>query len=288
MSNTLQQPNLCVIGAMKSGTTSLNAYLGSHPDIFMSDFKEPGYFVPEIAWEKGINWYLNLFENSKNEKIIGEASTHYTKLPCYQGVPDRIFSYNPEMKFIYVMRDPIKRSISHYWHNVRLSGERGKILAAIQNNNDYINFSHYAMQLKPYLDIFGKENVFILTHEEMISYPIETLQKIFAWLKVDSLFIPPNINEAKYVTPQEIGQARGFGILHQFRQSDFWDSLHNFIPANIRTLGRKFAEKKIDKNYVSTGEVINYLRPIQQEQTITLSKLLGRNFHEWTTLFADN
>lgn len=280
------RPNFCVIGAMKTGSTSLNSYLKSHPDVFMSEIKEPGYFVKEIAWDKGEDWYLSLFEKVHNEKIIGEASTHYTKLPKYKGVLERIKKFNPDMKFVYVMRDPVKRTISHYWHNVRIWDERRDPLTAVQKKGDYLDFSYYAMQLKPYFELFGKENVYILTHEEMISSPVETLHKIFQWLGVDSTFTPPNIKEAKFVTPPQVDQAKGFGVLHKFRTSDVWDSLHTMIPKKIRKLGRKLAEKKVDRGAVSTDKLVEYVRPIQREQTEELSKLLGRDFPEWTTLFT--
>lgn len=280
-------PNLCLFGAMKSGTTSLNYYLSSHPDIFMSPNKEPGYFVQEIAWNKGINWYLNLFEKACNEKIIGEASTHYTKLPKYSGVAQRIKKFNSDMKFIYIMRDPVKRLISHFWHNVIFEGERRSLIEAVKEDGQYADISNYAMQLKPYFELFDKDKFYTLTHEEMVSSPLETIQKIFQWLGVDSTFIPPNIKEAKYVTPQQVEQAKGFGVLHKFRKSDIWDSLHTLMPKKIRILGRKLAEKRVDRESVSTDEVIKSIRPTMIEQTDELGKLIGRKFPEWTTLFSD-
>lgn len=80
-------PNLFIVGAMKSGTTTLHNYLNMHPDIFMSQKpKEPQYFVQELNWSKGEDWYLSLFEAAGDAKIIGESSTDYSKLPRYQGL----------------------------------------------------------------------------------------------------------------------------------------------------------------------------------------------------------
>ena len=148
-------PNLIIIGAMKSGSTSLHSYLGTHPEIFMCEPKEPWYFIEEINWSKGEDWYLDLFKSAGNAKVVGESSTDYTKIPKYMGVPEKIRNFNPATRFIYIMRDPVKRTISHYWHNVRLHGEKRDPLKAIQEDSLYLEVSDYAMQLDPYIQIFG-------------------------------------------------------------------------------------------------------------------------------------
>ena len=118
-------PNLFIIGAMKSGTTSLHEYLNEHPDIFMSNVKEPGYFAECMNYyPKDLAWYESLFKEAKGEMIIGESSTNYTKLPICTDVVNKIWEFNPDARFIYVMRDPIKRVISHYWHGVKYGDER--------------------------------------------------------------------------------------------------------------------------------------------------------------------
>jgi hypothetical protein len=68
------RPNLFIVGAMRSGTTSLHAYLGLHPEIFMSVPKEPSYFVKEMNLAKGQEWYLGLFAAAGKAKVIGESS----------------------------------------------------------------------------------------------------------------------------------------------------------------------------------------------------------------------
>ena len=109
------RPNFFIIGAMKSGTSSLHSYLETHPSVFMCHPKEPCYFVdpdqlqpewPEL-WRRGY-WkdeknYLKLFEGAGNAKIIGEASTDYTKLNLFTGVPERIASFCPDARFVYIM-----------------------------------------------------------------------------------------------------------------------------------------------------------------------------------------
>ncbi|MEQ1486826.1 hypothetical protein [Methyloglobulus sp.] len=95
-------PNLFLVGAMKSATTSLHNYLDLHPEIFMTKdlWKEPGYFVKEINFGKGIDWYLDLFKDAKNEKFLGESSVGYTRSPNYPGAPERIHDFCPNAKII--------------------------------------------------------------------------------------------------------------------------------------------------------------------------------------------
>jgi hypothetical protein len=118
------KPNLFIIGAMKSGTTYLWNLLSSHPSIFMCRPKEPSYFVEPGQlqklsygiWRQGY-WkseeaYLKLFRSAGIATILGEASSYYLHLPFASGVPERICQFNPDARLIYLMRDPIERTIS--------------------------------------------------------------------------------------------------------------------------------------------------------------------------------
>jgi hypothetical protein len=114
------RPNLFLIGSMKSGTTYLSQLLAAHPAIFMSSPKEPCHFVdPKILrrawpwmWRQGY-WrsearYLSLFSAANGAPVITEASTAYSKLPMFSGVCARILAFNPQARFMYIMRDPVE------------------------------------------------------------------------------------------------------------------------------------------------------------------------------------
>lgn len=280
--------NLFIIGAMKSGTTSLHNYLNEHPAIFMCEPKEPGFFVEELAWSKGYEWYRSLFAQANGAVVLGESSTHYTKLPVYKGVPERIARFNPDARFIYLMRDPVERAISHYWHNVRdmkWGREWRSMLSAVRRDPQYVAFSDYAMQLRPYIDIFGRERVYTTTFEHMVGNPDDVLREIFDWLRVDSGFRPEGTRRRWNAAPAEAKRVGGFGILNRLRYSQAWDSLAPMVPRSLRQMGTRLAERRVDHASQDVAAVERYLRPILLEKTEGIRAMLGRDFNEWTTLY---
>jgi hypothetical protein len=280
-----KRPNLFLVGAMKSGSTTLHDYLSEHPDIFMSTDKEPGFFVPEFWKNKSEEKYNQLFTEAKSEIYLGESSTHYTKLPTYLGVAEKIYQYNSNAKIIYIVRHPIKRTISHYLHNRRdlyLHAENRDILNAIEQDEIYTAYSHYAMQIKPYYDYFGKANVCIVLFEEMIASPEKVLKEIFQWLDVDPDF-PIKNSKKSNATPVVASTVRGGGLLNKLRYSSFWNWLSPLFPQQLKKLGNIMAEKKesVIISSVENDEVHNKLRSLYQAQTHDLEELTERSFAVW-------
>ena len=87
-------PNLIIIGGLKCGTTSIHHYLGLHPEIQMSKPKELNFFVDELNWDLGLDWYASRFDD--RFKVRGESSPHYTNLPRFEGVAERIHEHCPD------------------------------------------------------------------------------------------------------------------------------------------------------------------------------------------------
>lgn len=284
-----RHPNLFIIGAMKSGTTSLHNYLGAHPDIFMCEPKEPGYFVEELALSRGLDWYLGLFSSAKDEAIVGESSTHYAKLPLYRGVPERIAQFNANARIVYVVRDPIDRAISHYWHNVRSlrwEAERRDMLTAIKRDPQYRAFSDYACQLEPYMRLFGRDRVYVLPFESLAAEPRATMRGVLAWLGVDQTQLPATVGQRWNTAPREAKRARGLGILNKLRHSALWAEMSPWVPPGLRAFGSALAQRRVSIANERTDDVVAYLRPYMQERTLALSAMLGREFPQWTTLWA--
>jgi hypothetical protein len=277
------RPNLFVIGAMKSGTTSLHAYLASHPQIFMSTPKEPKFFSKENLSPDREEWYLNLFASAKDALIIGESSTTYSRTPQFPGVPERIARFNPAGRFIYIMRDPVERSISHYWFHVRFWGEKRDMETAIRQDRRYTDASNYAMQLVPYVQLFGLDRIATLTFEELSRNPLNVSRELFAWLGVDASFVPPNLDQRENVTPQIIVLPKT-GLLNHVGRA-----LKPLIPSRMFSAAKRRLQRyeSFDRNSSSVDNVIEFLKSIQKEQVARLEEMLGRRFPEWTSLYSN-
>src|SRR3954447_8551846 len=117
-------PSFLVIGAKKAGSTSMHRYLASHPDVFMPAEKHLDFFSGE-TWERGVDWYAEQFAKGDRCAARGEASNSYAAHPVVQGVPARIASVVPDVRLVYVIREPIARITSHYRQAVAEWGETG-------------------------------------------------------------------------------------------------------------------------------------------------------------------
>ncbi len=280
-------PNLFIVGAMKSGTTSLHNYLGEHPDIFMSQHpKETQYFVEELNWSKGQEWYLSLFSSANGARVLGESSTDYAKLPRYKGVVERIAQFNREARIVYIMRDPIERSISHYWWEVRWSAEGRPIAQAIKSVKDITDTSYYAMQLAPYIETFGRNRIMALTLEELSAAPQKTLARLFEWLGVEPAFVPPSLDRRDNAATEKVSKVWGSSYISKLRGTPAWEALKRIVPSPVRASAIKTLSRPVERDFSDVARAIDYLRPIQQQQTAELCQLLNRQFPEWTTLYG--
>jgi hypothetical protein len=186
-------PNLIVIGGLKCGTTSLHHYLNLHPEVQMSRPKELNFFVAELNWPLGADWYASHFR--AGAPVRGESSPHYTNLPRFAGVAERMSSVVPGARLIYMVRHPIDRLLSHYLHNVSGGYDTRPIAEALSDpDSAYIHRSLYAMQLEPYLERFPAERVEIVTREELKGQREETMRRLFRLLGVDESFSSPQFS----------------------------------------------------------------------------------------------
>ena len=160
------------------------------------------------------------------------------------------------------------------------------MVEAIRRNPHYRAVSHYAMQIAPYLELFGRERVYSLTLERLAAAPREEMRALYRWLDVDPEFVPANLSERSNETETVVVQARGRGWLRRFRQSTIWAGIWPWVPPSIRAVARERSEREVDRTKVSKEEVIESLRSLQQHETRELGTLLGRGFPEWTTLWG--
>jgi hypothetical protein len=186
-------PNLVVIGGLKCGTTSLHHYLNLHPAIHMSRPKELNFFVAELNWSLGTDWYASHFR--ADAPVRGESSPHYTNLPRFAGVAERMSSVLPDARLIYMVREPVDRALSNYLHNVAGGYERRPVAEALADpDSAYVHRGLYAMQLEPYLERFELDRIELVSQEELKRDREQTMRRVFRFLGVDEEFSSPQFS----------------------------------------------------------------------------------------------
>ncbi|NBD15139.1 MAG: sulfotransferase [Cyanobacteria bacterium] len=171
-------PDFIIIGAMKCGTSTLHEQLALQPSIFMSTLKEPNFFSDDQEYYRGIEWYLAHFQQARANELCGESSTHYTKLPTYPHTVERICQHLSGVKFIYIIRHPIDRLVSHYIHEWTQKVISVEINQAVNQHRELIDYSCYSMQLKPYFETFGQQSVLPVFFERLLTHKQEELERI--------------------------------------------------------------------------------------------------------------
>lgn len=210
-------PDFMIIGAAKSGTTSLAHYLMQHPEVFFSAFKEPNYFalVGEKLPQAGpapanvlfellhrhsvtdYQRYLALFRNA-GDRVAGEASVRYL---YYREAPGRIKGKVPDIRLVAILRDPVERLYSHYCMNVQNQLEPLALPDALAAEDDrveggwgwdwhYRRLGHYSEQLQRYLDLFPTSQLKVLLYEDFVANPAQVFEDICRHIGVDPGFRP--------------------------------------------------------------------------------------------------
>jgi hypothetical protein len=210
-------PNFLIVGAAKSGTTSLYQYLHEHPEIFMSGNKEPQFFISSVFTNVSsddprysplldltiteYDEYTKLFRNAGKYKAIGEATATY--LYYYQeAIPD-IKKYLNDVKIIIILRNPVDRAFSSYKHLVREQYETRSFEECLeleearkQNNWSLLNFYKdvwiYYRQVKAYIDNFKQVKICLYDHLRADSTAL--IKDIYRFLVVSDRF-SPNLNK---------------------------------------------------------------------------------------------
>jgi hypothetical protein len=218
-------PDFVVIGAMKSATTSLHEQLARQDGLCMSRPKEPNFFSDDVNYARGLEWYASFFAGAGNHLLVGESSTHYTKLPTYPHTVDRMVQVLPRVKLIYVMRHPIDRLTSHYHHDVTVGRIKVGLEEAIKRHPELVDYGRYSMQLAPYLRTFGPESILPVFFDRLVGQPDQELARIGRFLGVVT---PLRWDHA--LAPQNVGRQR-------LRKSPLRDALVQ-VPA-LTTIRRK-------------------------------------------------
>lgn len=296
-----RMPDFLVIGAMKGGSTSLFRMLAQHPQIFMCEPKEPGFFSRPERFARGFGWYAAQFAGARPGQLAGEASTCYSRAPHFSDVPALVAQHLPHVKLVYQLRHPVERAYSHYRHLMeeRIAQGTGPVVSlrtALDEVPEILDASRYAMQLERYLAHFARDRIHVMTLDDLRAKPAETWVALQCFLGVavvqdldaDALRVD-NEYEAK------VARDGMRGIIRRLRGLPGWQVAKRLLPKPLRGGVRGWLMRPDVALRWQRGRVAkhrSHLSPLDPEtravmvgaladDSKALEALLGRSLPDW-------
>jgi Sulfotransferase domain len=277
-------PNLIIIGGLKCGTTSIHHYLGLHPEVQMSKPKELNFFVSELNLDLGLDWYRGRFDD--RFAVRGESSPHYTNLPRFEGVAERIQTHCPDTKLLYMIRDPIKRVLSHWVHAKGAGYESGEIEDVLSRpDTAYVQRSMYWMQLQPYLQRFDRGQIELISSEELQADRQGTMRKAFGFVGVDENFTHEQFDREWEKSSAKSGDK--YQVMERLIKLPGLRSFdRNFdrLPESMRWVVEKIVhdpDKPSAPKPKLSDEMFEQMRGWFREDVASLQEFAGRRFDGW-------
>jgi hypothetical protein len=277
-------PDFVGIGTIKSGTTWLWACLREHPDVFMPGMKELEFF--DTRYEKGLTWYMSLFEGAGTRRC-GEISPQYLHDPR---AVERMRFLAGHAKLLVAFRDPAERAYSHYLMDARdrpglAEAERLRDFECVvaRGGSKYVEFGHYARQLRPFIETFGPERLHCILFEDIRDRPREIMRGMFEFLGVDPGFVPSAL-QTKLNAAKRYRSARAFNLLRRVVRLAEMAGMSDLILYLKRTAVRDRVLRllEVDESYTPLSpDMRRRLVEIFRESNRELSVMIGRDLDVW-------
>jgi hypothetical protein len=292
----MTMPDFLIIGAAKSGTTTLYEYLCQHPKIYMSHPKEPDFFALDSHYAKGLEWYSSLFSDAKPDGICGEASTTYSRLQQHPQAAKRIAQNLPNVKLIYIMRHPVERAYSFYVH--RLKGARHKpelavpntFEEAIEQQSEFLDSSYYLQQIEEYLQFFPKESFLFLLMEDLIKNPVGTVNQVFNFIGADPQV---DLNSDSPIVANKASDNPAWFVRSQlmspFKALPGAKAIGSLLPKNFKNLAYQAIERLNYDSWVKQQYLPPPMLPETRQKLLAqfaepnqkLAEFLNRDLSHW-------
>lgn len=189
----MARPNAIGIGAQKCASSWIHAVLAAHPQSAVAGAKELDFF--SYYFDRGYRWYEDLFAHARQADILFENSPSYFHDPR---TPERVAGYDPQMKIVALLRDPVERAYSNHLHEVikghipNLSFEEG-----LANNPSYLEQSRYSTHLGRWLDVFPREQVLVLLAEDVRADAAAQARRVYEFMGIDPDFTTGILTERR-------------------------------------------------------------------------------------------
>jgi len=295
-------PNFICIGAQKSGTTSLFRILKSNPDIYLPNVKETHFFDDVRQFEKGLSFYIEtFFSDAKGYGCVGEITPSYLFFP---EIASRIYScLGSQTKIIVMLRNPADRAFSHYLMSVRKGVENLSFSDAVAKENvrikesydsrirySYVSRGQYCQQLKPFLQHFGRENIFpIIFETQFVPNPGKVIGELCDFLGVSHGCCNVNFHEnparvKKYSAFNEfvLNPPQNFkrfirAMVPNFRiRKTLFGPARDFINSKIQSSGFRRTNEKL-----SIDERKMLIQKYFESEISDLEEMLDLNLSVW-------
>lgn len=269
-------PDFLVIGAMKCGTTTLYHDLKAHPGIFLPD-KEANFLCGDDAAER----YAAALRAARPGQIRGDVSPDYAKLPESASVAPRarcLFS-GDDLKLLYIVRDPLSRTLSHHAF-VSTQGAEDRVPMGPDLNQSLrdfpclIDYSRYAMQVRPWLEAFGRDHLLVIRFEDYIRRRKETMRQVFSFLGVEESLA--TIDEAAIYNSTKSRPVLTTFWKRIIQTGLYRQGLRRLVPPPLRERFRNLLlPKPDDLPSPPDPEAVNYIVSRLKEDVAQFSILLG-------------
>lgn len=238
--------NVFLIGAQKAGTTYISSLCNQHPDVCVSEPKEPHFFTRNFV--HGFDYYRQCFSNPES-KVRIDASTTYSFLRpkrdldvkdapgLLDPVPQRIFEACPEARFIYILRDPVERAASAVRHGARKSGKRDVQMSlgdCLDRNPMAELASRYSDQVERYLEYFPIERFLFINFSDLKRNPVEVVERIFDFLDLPRTPVKESASSSDRhasMVPNALGQRLQAASLKQYMPT----GLYKFLSRSAKS-----------------------------------------------------
>jgi hypothetical protein len=269
-------PHFVIIGAMKAGTSTLYAWLTDHAGAPACFEKEPGFFAIDRVWNRGVDWYKTLFPPGPAPYRGGEASTPYTQPRMADIAAARMHEVIPDARLIYLVREPVVRTRSHYQHDVITARERRPFDEAIRANDQYVEASCYWSRLQPYLERFPREQILVVPFDDLFGESDAAWRAVLA--HVDLPWVPRpaearNLTEGK----RPDSRVKRWLLRHGMRDAKY------VLPAPVWRLGSRVLKRTsrqapairalLDGDFAIPADVLERF----EHETACLADWLGRD-----------
>ena len=273
---------------MKAGTTSLYHYLKAHPQVAMPRYKAPEFFVAEANWHRGVEWYRSQFPRVGPEVLaVGEASNVYSKYPRFRGVPKRVASLLPDARLLYVVRNPVSRIRSHYQTRVADGSEREPFGEAVFADPIYLDYSRYALQIEQYLEHFPRQQLLVVTSENLRESRDATIRRVYEFIGVDPALVPADLDREFYQTKDRAthspiplrlrkGLKRRFPVTRRFKEVE-----PNVLGLLRRLTGRGERRSAVTTPFTIPEDVRARLVAELEDDVRRLRKYMDADFDGW-------